>query len=979
MTKHNHQHHHKLRFDNRVIIVTGSGGGLGRIYALYFAKKGAKVIVNDIDKGQVDPNTGKLVRAADKVVEEIKSFGGEAVANYDSVDKGERIVDTAISTFGRIDILINNAGILRDKSFSKMEDIDFDLVQLVHVKGTHRTTLACWQHFKNQKYGRVINVASSAGLYGNYGQANYSAAKLSLLGLSNSLAEEGLKDNIIVNTIAPFAASKMTATIMPQELLDALKPELIIPLVAYLTHESNQSVTGTVYEVGAGLITKLRRQVSAGLTIPEPKLNTGKELSVVSSNILENFDSITDFDEVYYPNNFKFLQDSKLLSKYLSIGQTISNETDNDNITSLIESYKNKTVLIVGANTVYGSTVAKLLASFGANIVLNSSYASSKLFDIIPTGENLSKELSNSIKSIYPNTKILIDTNNLDNGKLIIENVIKTFGELHLIVNATELPVQLPFESVTVEEWDLIQNQHLRSVFQVIKNAWPVFSKQKYGRIVNISSVAGIYGLGNQSAYSSAKNGIVGFTNTIALEGQRNNIISNTIVPVSPELTSKIGNNNLSSSSPSIVSSLISILGSELFDSVSGGIFQILSDNKNNKSNISQIRWQRTRGYGFPVNVIHTVEDVKDKWEEIVDFDNDEATTPNSTAESFMAIHANLENIADEEEIKEYENKHKSDELNNELAEEEDSQGYPTSYFPEKEYNYTSKDLIYYNLSIGAKTNENLDLVYENHENFHSLQSFAVIPSFIYQIEELDFSQYLENYNPMMVVHAEQYVEFTGLSIPVSGPLISKGKILEIVNKGKLGLIVILLIETYNEKNQLVFKNEFSILARKSSPLEGSVVKSKPTRNILASNLPNRLPDFKIREKIDENLPALYRLSADLNPLHIDPNFAKMAGFKTPIVHGLLTFGFAVKHLSSIFKSKVSSDNKNLPLKSIGTRFSKPVYPGETIETQVWAIDPVKGKYIFQVVVVDRNNEIAISPANLEVFADNNNLLKSKI
>ena len=219
-----------LRFDGRVAIVTGAGGGLGRSHALLLASRGAKVVVNDL--GGSFTGEGKSGGAADKVVAEIKAAGGEAVANYDSVEDGDKIVKTAIDAFGRIDIVVNNAGILRDVSFAKMTQQDWDLVYKVHVLGAFRCTHAAWPHMRDAGYGRIIITASAAGIYGNFGQANYAMAKLGLHGFAQTLALEGKKRNIIVNTIAPIAGSRMTETVLPKELLDALKPEYVSALVA---------------------------------------------------------------------------------------------------------------------------------------------------------------------------------------------------------------------------------------------------------------------------------------------------------------------------------------------------------------------------------------------------------------------------------------------------------------------------------------------------------------------------------------------------------------------------------------------------------------------------------------------------------------------------------------------------------------------------------------------------------------------------
>lgn len=251
----------QLRFDGKVAIVTGAGGGLGRAYALELAKRGASVVVNDLGgsfKGQ-----GADGKVADKVVAEIKAAGGKAAANYNSVTEGEKIVETAIKEFGRIDIVINNAGILRDVSFKRMNEQDWDLIMQVHLKGAYSVTKAAWKYMLEQKYGRIITTASSAGLYGNNGQANYATAKIGLVGFMQSLAKEGRSKNITANAVAPFAGTRMTATVMPKNVLAALAPEQVVPLTLYLCHESCKA-TGEAIEVGAGAFNKVQIARSKG-------------------------------------------------------------------------------------------------------------------------------------------------------------------------------------------------------------------------------------------------------------------------------------------------------------------------------------------------------------------------------------------------------------------------------------------------------------------------------------------------------------------------------------------------------------------------------------------------------------------------------------------------------------------------------------------------------------------------------------------
>ena len=283
----------ELRFDGKVVIVTGAGGGLGKSHALLFASRGARVVVNDL--GGSMHGGGSDQKAADVVVAEIKEAGGDAVANHDSVEDGDKIVQTAMDTYGRIDVVVNNAGILRDKSFHKMTVEDWEIIQRVHVNGSFRVTHAAWPHMREQGFGRVVMTASAAGIYGNFGQANYSAAKLGLVGFGNTLAIEGGRKGIHVNTIAPIAGSRLTETVLPADLLDALKPELVSPLVAWLCHEDCEE-NGGLFEVGGGFFSKLRWERTKGNTV-----RLGRQITPES--VKRAWSVTTDFKEAEHPSD----------------------------------------------------------------------------------------------------------------------------------------------------------------------------------------------------------------------------------------------------------------------------------------------------------------------------------------------------------------------------------------------------------------------------------------------------------------------------------------------------------------------------------------------------------------------------------------------------------------------------------------------------------------------------------------------------
>ena len=256
-----------LRFDNRVAIVTGAGGGLGRSHALALASRGAKVVVNDFG-GALD-GTGGAATPAEKVVGEIKAAGGEAIASGASVTDFaavEAMVAAAWAKWGRIDILVNNAGILRDKTFAKMELADFRAVLEVHLMGSVHCCKAVWEIMRQQNYGRIVLTTSSSGLFGNFGQANYAAAKMGMVGLMQTLGLEGDKYNVRVNCLAPTAATRMTDALMPPEVLAVMKPEAVTPAVLAMVHEN--APNRVIINAGAGGYERTYVAMTKGIHIP---------------------------------------------------------------------------------------------------------------------------------------------------------------------------------------------------------------------------------------------------------------------------------------------------------------------------------------------------------------------------------------------------------------------------------------------------------------------------------------------------------------------------------------------------------------------------------------------------------------------------------------------------------------------------------------------------------------------------------------
>jgi NAD(P)-dependent dehydrogenase (short-subunit alcohol dehydrogenase family) len=281
-----------LGFDGKVAIVTGAGGGLGREHAKLLASRGALVVVNDLG-GAID-GTGGSATPAEQVVAEIKAGGGEAVADAHSVgtpEGGEAIVQTALDAFGRVDIVVNNAGILRDKAFHNMDPDMIEAVLTVHLKGAFYVTRPAWRLMREQGYGRVVNTSSSAGILGNFGQANYGAAKMGLVGLTNVLAIEGERYNIKANAISPIAGTRMTQEVLGR-LVELLDPALVSPVVAYLAHE-DCPVSGNIYSIGGGRVVRF----FIGMT--EGYMKTDGPLTV--EDVRDHFGQIDDTSQFTVP------------------------------------------------------------------------------------------------------------------------------------------------------------------------------------------------------------------------------------------------------------------------------------------------------------------------------------------------------------------------------------------------------------------------------------------------------------------------------------------------------------------------------------------------------------------------------------------------------------------------------------------------------------------------------------------------------
>ncbi|KAF9790898.1 multifunctional beta-oxidation protein [Thelephora terrestris] len=882
-----------LSFEGHTVIVTGAGGGLGKAYSFLFASRGANVVVNDFNSS-----------AAQKVVDEITKAGGKAVVNTSSVTDGAAVVKTALDAFGGVTILINNAGILRDRGFKNMTDADWDQIQAVHLKGAFSCTKAAWPIFRKQKFGRIVNTASAAGLYGNFGQANYSAAKMGLVTFTKTIAIEGAKYGIKATAIAPIAASPMTETIMPPEMLVNLKPEFVAPFVAAVTHPDGPDASGKVYEVGAGFIAEVRWERSKGHVFKTDDTFTPSAVS-------HYWDKVTDFTNPDHPHA---MADLDIQGKLEAARNAPPNKQTSPEVR-----YDGKTAIITGSGAGLGRSYALLLARLGANVVVND------------VSEKNAKAVVDEI--LRAGGKATAAVCSAEDGDALVKAALDAFGGVHILVANAGILRDKSFVAMTEQEWDAVVAVHLRGTYKCAKAVWPIFQKQKYGRILTTASGVGIYGNFGQANYSTAKAAIIGLTRTLAIEGKKYNILANVIAPsAGTAMTMTIWPREMVDAfKPDYVAPVVGYLISDANEDTTGALFEITG------GWAAQTRWQRSGGHGFPINKQLTPEDIASKWKIISNFDDGRAENPASTQEAIAQIVKNFGNKA------ETGNPAADDPTDRDIELVREAK----MNVPEpQDYHYSERDVILYNLSIGA-TEQELCWTYENHEDFGALPTFGVVPQFMSSSgAPLDF---LPNFNPAKLLHGEQFLSIKA-PIPTSGNLVNEARIIEVLDKGKAAAVTLQVTTKDKRTGTVIFENQSTVFIRGSGGFGGQRVGKDRGPATAKNDPPKRKPDAVLEEKTTSAQAALYRLNGDLNPLHILPEFAAVGGFDKPILHGLCTMGIASKHVLKSFGD----------FKDVKVRFAGVVYPGETIVTEMWKEGD---KVIFTAKVKERGTTVLASAA----------------
>lgn len=589
-----------LRFDGRVVIVTGGARGLGREYALAYARRGASVLVNDVD-GQ----------AAAELVRDMQGFGASALADSHSVvSEGESIVAAAVEAFGGVDIVIANAGVLRDRAFHRMSPDDWRVVLNVHLLGTFSVVRAAWPHMRARGFGRIVVTSSASGLYGQFGQANYAAAKMALVGLMRALAVEGERRNILCNALAPLAATRMLATSRDlARYADSLPPSRIVPVVLYLTHPTC-FVTGAVCETAGGFVALLRLQRARGVFVAPAECTLAAVLALqaqVESGCSDfdcgEWDAPGGMDDALAPilraYHASFQPDAAQLFVRPPAG-----------LEPCCDAFARRTVLVTGAGRGLGACYARMFAAAGACVLVNDSdagLAEAQAAAIRRAGGRAASHAGSVVTD----------------AEAIVAACVEAFGGIDVLVANAGVLDDAPFARLERGAFEHVVAVSLDGSAAVARAAWPHMRAARYGRVLLCTSAAGLYGNAGQANYCAAKMGLVGLCKVLALEGAAYGIQVNALAPVAhSRLTAGVLPGALAEHvSVERVAPFVGLLCHEAC-SLTGGVFE------SGGGWLAAVRWQRSGS--VVLQGAHQAEELRDRWAQVDDWSEDAVSVPSN-------------------------------------------------------------------------------------------------------------------------------------------------------------------------------------------------------------------------------------------------------------------------------------------------------------------------------------------------------------
>ncbi|KIW82300.1 hypothetical protein Z517_05327 [Fonsecaea pedrosoi CBS 271.37] len=851
-------HSKTIRFDNIVVAITNGGSQVGKQLALDLASRGASVVVQDDKK-----------HTADAIVDEIRRGSGSATACLSPARDGHKVVEEAIRAFGAIHVLINNMSIdpCASKKFGEISDKEWDIFTEEHIYGTYKSSRAAWPYFKKQKLGRIIHLVPTTALSGHPTHAVSPVVEFGMIGFTETLAKEGLKNNILCNLImAP-------STFAPEVLMGT------VALAGLLSHPSSRT-SNALFEADRNSISRLSWERS------KPHgLKTDSNLSV--SAVLQTWPNVGDFaNSDTHPDGPWDAMELLEKSKHLPANSPGENMD-----------FKAKVAVVTGAGNGLGQQYALLLARMGAKVVVNDLADPQKTVDMIKAAGG----------------QAIADRHSVEEGDKIIQTALDAYGGIHILINNAGILRDKSFQAMTDDMWRIIQAVHLRGTYKTARAAWPHFVRQKYGRIVNTTSVSGIYGNFGQSNYATAKCGTIGLSCVLAREGLEHNIRVNTIGPsAGTQLTRTVMPEEMVQAlKPDYVAPFtLALLSDRLPGSSTNGLYEIGS------GFIAVDRLRRAALETIPSRQAISAESLKAsaQWSRL----NSADITASQTSSNGALLPAPLSARKDET-IK---------------------------------YQYSTKDVILYNLGIGAQATDG-QWVFEGSRSFEALPTFGVIPYYDPSVATM-MADMLPNFSMKRVLHGEQYLEIRKFPIPVSGNLITYPAVSEIVDKGKAAVVVTTFRTVDSSTQEDVFYNEQTIFVNGSGGFGGSRTSRDRGPATAPNKVPSRAPDAVKTEKVSERAAALYRLSGDLNPLHIDPDTAKGGGFDKPILHGLCSFGISAKHIYTTYG----------PFRNIKARFSSVTLPGQTLKTSMWK----EGRTVIFTTSIVETGQVVLSAAAVELL-----------